>query len=587
VNLGRSIQYILRIMRPLFPGHICLVWKRASNVSLVKADLFFDSFCMGTLMSSGNGKRVGTRSATCARTTLWVFSFGSLVFSLLGSPSRAYSAEMLYIHPSPNGIDEFCAVPSYYETSDLKYVDLDSDREDEQKLCRLTLYEGFAGKVKIEKLGNLNLTSFPGKEVVACPKFNSTNPGTNFVEIPRGMSHSQAKSEFCVPKSKIDGEFKEDYDLEAKFKSTISCSSTASSLGYYHLSRLLGGAGRVPVAVYRTMSRDSHQKIATEADAFFNNSSESTTVIAKTPIAINWRNFLAASKDAEAGRPNAKLYIEAGRLLFGSLQKNLKGEDKYTEVSGVGTYEGRYARFLQQRPFQLVADSRSIEKIIGEDFFEMVQTIVQMQDVSDMVLLDTIMSQDDRIGNIHVKPWVLEKGSSHLRKLQKSEELVLKEYKKQIFNELKKRNPRAREVQFNPELAKKATPVVFPQGQAVIVAAMHLKDNDCGTDVDLRGNEMRRHRALESVRHLSPETYRRFLKFAAEVDSGRFKRFALESLGYREKDYEGTRYSMRENVRHAAKVLVEACEKGDLKLDLDLRFDPTGRFRSSPPIACR
>lgn len=491
----------------------------------------------------------------------------------------ALASELRYVHPSPDGAEEICLVPSYYETQDLKYVNLDSDREDELKLCRLTVYEGMASRAKVERVGNLSIDPLPAKEVVACPKLNSTNPGTNFVEIPNGMTFTQAKKEFCVPKGTIDGEFAEDYDLDAKFKSTISCSSTASALGYYHLSRILGGAGRVPVAVLRTLSRESHHQIVEQAESILGSSDE---IIAK-----NWRTFSAASRNAAAGRPSPKLYTDGGRLLYGALQKNLKGEDKYTEVSGVGTYEGRYARFLQQRPFQLVADARPVEQIAGADFFEVAQSIVQMQDVSDMVLMDTLMSQDDRIGNIHVKPWVLEKGATQLRKMKKSEESALKAFMKQVSAELKKKNPRAREAQFNRDMAKRATALIFPKGEAAVVAAMHLKDNDCGTDVDIRGNQMRRHNALESVRHMSPDTYRRFLKFAVEVDSGRFKPFAIQSLTYREKDYEGTRYSLRENVRHAAKVLIEACERGELKLDLALNFDANGNFRPPAPVACR
>lgn len=503
----------------------------------------------------------------------------------LGLPSaqRAFATngtEMRYIHPSPRGgVDEICVVPSYYETQDLKYADLDSDREDEMKLCRLTIYEGMASKAKIERVGSLNIDPLPAKEILACPKFNSTNPGTNFVEIPKGMSYSKAKSELCVPKDKVDGEYKEDYDLDAKFKSTISCSSTASALGYYHLSRLLGGAGRVPVAVMRTMARESHHEIAKEATDFFGSS--------KDLIAINWRTFLAASNNAASGKPNPKLYTDGGRVLFGGLQKNLKGEDKYTEISGVGAYDGRYARFMQQRPFQMVADSRPVEQIAGRGFTEVAQTIVQMQDVSDMILMDTVMAQDDRIGNVHVKPWVLEKGASRLRKMKKAEESALKAYKKRLLAELQTRNPRLKEVKFTREVAMGASAELFPNGDATLVAAMHLKDNDCGTDVDVRGNQMRRHNVLEAVRHMNPETYKRFLKFAVEVDSGRFKPFALKNLTYREKDYEGTRYSLRENVRHAAQVLIKACERGDLKLDLVLSFDANGAYQKPAPVACR
>ncbi len=500
-------------------------------------------------------------------------------------------AEIRFVHPVPQGGEETCLVPKHYSSGSKVLTNVNSadDREDELKLCRLTVYEGMGSKLKVESLGSLSFVAPEAKEILACPKYNSTNPGTNLVEIPKNMSYSEASKMLCVPKDKAvaalkaeaedldDKDYEGKYDLDAKFKSTISCSATASALGAYHISRLLGGIGRVPVAVARTLSRSTHFEITVRAKDHFAGSQD---VIAK-----NWRAFHEASEAAKAGRPNPKLFTDKGQYVYGSLQKNLKGEERYTEIGGRGAYDDRYARFLTQAPFQRVANGAGVREVPSagtqgvpgtRSFSEMAPMILQMQDVSDMVLMDTLLSQDDRIGNIHVKPMVLELGAQAPRKMTKSEEKALESLQK-----LKKSYP------LTAEVAAEASAKQFPDGSSIYVRAMHLKDNDCGVDTDNRGNQMRRNKVLESVRHMNPETYKRFMAFAEEVESNRFQPFALETLLYRPIEFQGHRYSLKENVRHAVKVLGENCERGLLKLDLVLSFDEKGNWTQPSSVSCR
>lgn len=532
-------------------------------------------------------------------TALGIFCLLGIIISMsglaLGADGGA-ETELVYSHIVPHSNEiEHCYVPAHYQADGLSYNDSvsgkNSDREIEVKLCSYSMYSGASRYTTVQKGGAVELPlphAIKGEEVLACPKFNSTNPGTNLVAVPKGMSYESAAKAYCVPKSRIASQYRADYDVVAKFKSTISCSATPSILGYYHLSRMLGGAGRVPVAVLRTFARESHRAVAQSALGYFSSGS-------KELIAINWRNFLSASDNAANGRTNSKLFTDGGRVLYGALQKNLKGEDRYTEVSGVGTYDTRYERFIKQRPFLLVADSRPIAGILGaaasgggaSNFSTTAQTIVQMQDVSDMVLMDTLMAQDDRIGNIHVKAMVLEQGAEKPRDFTKEEKKVFELYRKQELAVARKKSPKVLTIPVTSQMAERASASMFPNGEAAVVAAMYLKDNDCGVDVDSRGNQMRRVSALEAVRHMNPETYRRFLKFAVEVDSERFQSFAVNALRYRLKDYEGTRNSLRENTRHAAQVLIKACESGQLKLDLKLKFDSAGRLIPAEPMLCR
>lgn len=521
---------------------------------------------------------------------LLIFSTATNAFAFTGT-----GAEIRFLHPIPQGGEETCLVPKHYSSTSkvLTHVEFKDDREDELKLCRLTVYDGMGPKVKVEQLGSLKAAIPESKVILACPKYNSTNPGTNLIEIPETMTYADAAKKLCIPKEKAlavlkaeseasdDKDYEGKYDLDAKFKSTISCSATSSAIGYYHVSRLLGGIGRVPVVVARTMARSTHHEIATKAANHFGGSQD---IIAK-----NWRAFLAASSSAKSGQANPKLYTDNGQYLYGSLQKNLKGEERYTEISGKGSYDERYTRFLAQDPFLRVANGADVREVspVGNStvpagrqaqrtYAEMAPMILQMQDVSDMVLIDTLMAQDDRIGNIHVKPMVLELGSQTPRKMSKAEEKVL-----ESVQAAKKSYP------LTAAVAAEASAKQFPDGRAIFVRAMHLKDNDCGVDTDIRGNQMRRNKALESVRHMNPETYKRFLAFAEEVESDRFKNFALETMLYRPVEYQGHRYSLKENVRHAAKVLTENCERGLLKLDLVMSFDQKGNWVQPALVACR
>lgn len=519
-------------------------------------------------------------------TAILLMSVSANAFAFTG-----VGAEVRFLHPVPQGGEETCLVPKHYTGNSkiLSNTRLAEDREDEFKLCRLTVYAGMGPKTKIESIGTLQVTAIESKEILACPKYNSTNPGTNLVEVPSNMTYGEAAEKLCVPKDKAiaalkaeneepeDKDYEGKYDLDAKFKSTISCSATSSALGFYHLSRLLGGIGRVPVVVARTLSRVTHQEVATRAVNHFNGNQEL--------IAQNWRTFLKASKDAGAGKPNPKIYTDKGQYVYGGLQKNLKGEERYTEIGGRGAYDERYTRFLGQDPFLRVANPADVKHLPPAGvstlpavrvFSEMAPQILQMQDVSDMVLIDTLMSQDDRIGNIHVKPMVLEVGSQAPRKMKKPEEKAL-----EALQKAKNSFP------LSAAVAAEASTKVFPDGRAIFVRAMYLKDNDCGVDIDSRSNQMRRNKVLESVRHMNPETYKRFMAFAEEVESDRFKTFATETLLYRDVEYQGHRLSLKENVRHAAKILGENCQSGLLKLDLVLSFDEKGSWVKPSAIPCR
>lgn len=491
------------------------------------------------------------------------------LFALQGHAFTTSGNEAIVQLKGRNGGVETCAIPVHFDES--RNLQLEKDRGDEAKLCRMALSSDGTVVVQEKTPGKLKLPA-EAKEFAVCPKLNSTNPGTNFIKIPKGWTREQTEATLCEKESKLSVANQDLLEVEAKFKSSITCSYTPSALAGYHVSRLLGGVGRVPVAVLRTMDRDHHMAVVEKAESALGHTREI--------ISIAWQQFEKADVAAAAGQSNSKIYVENGSLLYGGLQKNLKGEEKYSEISGGGSYDTRYERFIVQPPFKRVTDERSVEQAaVGKSFAETYPTLNQMKDVSDMVLFDVLLSQDDRVGNIHYKVEVREipsaGGAPVARKMSEVEEAELDAVLKAA------RSEKVTESQL-AQLSKR----LFPAGNAILVRAMYLKDNDCGVDVDKRENKMRSVKALEKVRHMSGETYARFLRLADDVMSDRFKTFAQETLLYRSKDYEGGSKSLKENVKYALKTLKENCRSGALKLDLDVTYSDGGLAQAANPVAC-
>ncbi|MBX2995695.1 MAG: DUF2252 family protein [Bdellovibrionaceae bacterium] len=378
--------------------------------------------------------------------------------------------------------------------------------------------------------------------VALCPKLNSTNPGTLICKIPEGKTRAEIMQGHCTEDSKLR-------KVEAKFKQSITCSYTPSGIATYHVSRILGGVGRIPVTVLRTMDPREHQRIAERA---------LDLIPAGEMIGRSWNKILEAHQE----RPST-LFTRDG-MLYGFLTDNVKNEFIYTEVSGVGGYDTRYQRFVQQAPYLRVTSPQSLEQLAGSNQLSVVvPMMVQMKDVSDMVLLDTLMSQDDRIGNIHYKfRWYwLENG---VLKTEKSEaqKVTRQNQSRQNYN-----------VGIVQAVVPESELAAAKGKQAFLVKEMVLKDNDCGVNVNMRSNNMRSVDGIENVRHMSYETYSRFMRFAQAVKSNeaQAQEYFTKDLLYTNADFKGSRISFMGNLQRAYDVLKTKCDSGQLRFDLDVQ----------------
>lgn len=383
---------------------------------------------------------------------------------------------------------------------------------------------------KLDKEKRLCSLDFYQNEYSICPKLSSTNPGVLIIKRLVDMPDLDFRQKYCgyVDEAKEMGKAK----VVAKFKQSISCSDSSSSVAYYRISEFLHGS-HVPVAVFRTMDKEKHFEITLKANEYLS---------AKTDlISESWKRFLQMHLTSEK---YPSIFI--GSTVYGALIENIKSEFKYIEISGIGPYEFRYQRFIQQSPFLLVANSEAITTLAGgKSFKELAPVVTQMKDISNMVLTDYLLNQGDRIGNIHFKyKWYkLENG-----------EVVDSPSRTHYVNH--------QDIIPIEELEKK-------KNGEVLVKEMILKDNDCGIS---KANEMKKIGALDRIKHLNPKVYEQLQKLAAFVLTKEGQNYFENELRIKTEYFLGNQFvsGIKNNIIEAARILKTNCEKGTLSLDLNL-----------------
>ena len=498
--------------------------------------------------------------------------------------SQISGGDAYFQYSSSRGPVEICIVPRHLPGGSYSK----DDASDEINLCQMMTPFHTQRDVQISSQPTRILArermNRASELFLLCPKLNSTNPGTLFVELENGMSVDEARQKFC-PLDHRARTLIETASVDAKFKQSTSCSDTSSALAAYHLSRLFGGIGRTPVSVLRTMSKDTHLDLARSASTILGSSKEA--------IAQTWSRLMSL----HSGNPSApevqRVFSRDMQVIVGALSKNVKREFKYTPLNRASAYDTRYSDFKGSIGWKRVTSSGSISEMAQapqSEFEKIVPAMVQAKDVSDMILLDVLLNQQDRIGNIHFKlAWYIKTTDGFQRDGLKKDRIPgLDEQKEIIENFLRKAPNLATEDELH-RAGRKLAERIFPGKQVTLVREMILKDNDCGVT---KSNMMRKENYLESVRRMSPETYSRFIAFAKKLLRGEGEEYQ-NIKAYFEKDLvfsaasfdgrSGSSYSFRDNVIFAYNTLTSACKAGRLKLDLDLKGQLTGQW---PQVSC-
>ncbi|MBS1971978.1 MAG: hypothetical protein JSU04_16830 [Bdellovibrionales bacterium] len=442
---------------------------------------------------------------------------------------------------SPNGVTESCIALTKLPLG--KYSD--GDIQKEKEFCSLNFYNN---------------------SVALCPKTWSTSPGTIVMDNSKsGKMSAQSEASNCGRDSSLDS--------IAKFKQTMNRPDTSgtysnSSMLYYHFSRALDATVDVPVAVYRTMDRKEHyDRVSTKAHPPAN---------AKMNIA-GWSHLKDAEMNPASYSPTSDLFTADGQL-YGVLLKD-KGERYGVEVNGTrasGWGKGQNMDFQKTPGFAALRSSQdmpaAIEDGINQAFKDpamsrgfagvrpsATQVTLWMKEISEIVILDYIFSQQDRIGNIDYRWfWVFQDASGKVQTAKVDSKVAL--LKKTTIK------PPAEIAAFNPVLVQKTS----------------IGDNDAGAMISY-ANFTKSTGMLESIRHISADTYRRLIKLSDDFDKQGANYQALANYGLRAD-------SLRQtigNTKMAAAVLMKACQAGTLKFDLVSYKDAYQKKFAATPVNCQ
>ena len=432
---------------------------------------------------------------------------------------------------SPNGLSERCVRIASIPGGDYH----ENDLEEEAAYCEIDLY---------------------APNVALCPKTWSTSPGMMIYDISEGP-YANERSAF-MRKACPEGKAAKNLasrDL-AKFKVTMNASGTSgtfspSPLLYYHFSRYFDMSVKVPVAVWRSMDAAEH---AAEV------ARPGLSLSGKTGRMNHegWRHLLNADKNPASYSPTDDIFTNDRKQIYGVLLSS-PGHRYGSEVNGTrksGWGKGQNFDFQETPAFLALRSSlplheaiskglrdarrdRQIDRDLGPDVPPQ-QVAYWMREVSEIVLLDFIFSQQDRIGNIDFTPyfsWVEDGKMKH---------------KKAKHHELD-----------DGEIP----------ADALLIRRTNLNDNDAGGRVAY-ANFAKSTQMLEKLRHFDGDVYKKLMALDMDLQSnGPVNQWLAKSLGLSDRQVR----QVINNTALAAAILRESCMRGELIFDLNPKqFFETG-----------
>ena len=398
-----------------------------------------------------------------------------------------------------NRPDEICVIPRHLPFAHYRGKNGAKDRADERRLASYDFYK--AGTAESGAIG-------------ISPKRTSTSAAVRVYELPDGTSRPQhLTARYCRSMEKEGKQV-------AKFKQTdnrYTTTSTASILGYYHISRALGDICEVKPAVLRTMDIPQHKKVVRLA----------SKMGARGTVAKSWALFDRYYANPKRSGVARDLFTSDFTQIYGALLENTRGEDDYTE------WLKAESELSSTRAFRYMADARPVASILGSNAFTQrnVQALVAMRDTSELILLDYLLAQSDRLSGGNISSY---------------------EFAYDLFG--------------GEVISAKASkaPDRGSSAPRVIVKKLTIKDTDGGL---LNSNVFERKGYLTRIRHMHPRTYDALQRFAREWE----KDPAVKAFFHEECTFSTSQLArFEEYLRTAAATLRERRESGTLHLDLDL-----------------
>lgn len=395
--------------------------------------------------------------------------------------------------------DEICVIPKHLPFADYRGKDGAKDIADENQLASYDFNKAGPAQSGV---------------IAIVPKRTSTSAAVDVYQIPAGTSRpDQITASYCLSVEKNGKNV-------AKFKQTdnaYTTTCTAAILGYYHVARGLGDICEIKPAVLRTMDIEQHKKMVRLA----------AELGAHGLVGKSWALFNRYYADPRGSDVAQTLFTSDFQQIYGALLENTTGEENYTEWLNAGS------DLSSARAFRQMADSRPVDAILGSrDFTQtIVQALVGMRDMSEMILLDYLLAQSDRLtgGNISDYSFTYYRDGDKVKSVKTS----------------------------------KATDLP-PDATKVVVRKLTIKDTDAGL---LNANVFEKKGYVSQISHMHPKTFASLQAFATKWRDDS----TVEEFFHRECTFSNSQLARFEKyLLAAASTLQSRLESGKLRLDLDL-----------------
>jgi hypothetical protein len=398
---------------------------------------------------------------------------------------------------------------------------------------------------------------FYSRDIALCPKIWSTSAAVVIYDLTSGRFEGERTrfQEIICEGGKIAKYVAKDDLGKLKFtmnQETTSGVSSISSLLYYHFSRYFDMSTKVPVAVWRSIDANVLLNEVVLGGVYLtrNNAHLTRNNAAWNTLADIIDDPSSYIQPGSFGRPE-DLITTDGEKLYGALL-NGSGQAWWgpeIDISINSPWTAPTYDDLQKTPtFTALASDAPLDLAIlfslregmgnfSEELnlaarFSAQQLAFSMRDLSEVLLIDFIMAQQDRLHNIEYRPYFYWMNNG----------LVV----------------RARTKDHT------AGDGVVPE-DAVQILRMRLNDNDTGGR-DEYDNHTMLFGMLEKLRHFDAKIYRRLIELDADFQSGGpIYTWLANSLGLRNSKMQ----MIVGNTALAAEILRSTCEAGALRFDLE------------------
>jgi hypothetical protein len=279
-------------------------------------------------------------------------------------------------HPTPNGVTEIAQrlIQFPFTPPDVKLKDGDALSASNDWFTK-------HDKNAIDHLDSLDFFAPSGPQSVGVvPKLHNTSAGIEIYELAPPLNKQTFEKTEGPYRPGITKKYsnKRSGKKVAKFKVGTMAQS---GLACFHMSRLLGHLVEVPPATYRTMDIQEFQKVGDQAQ----------TTGDPPDCTEAWAKLRAMAK---SGDP--KVVLPGGKLVFGSLAQNPRGENSSPE-------DYWKCERIRGHSFYKVLSSKSpVANTLNLNDAKCLQDLALAQDMTRGVILDSIFRQVDRLGNISI-----------------------------------------------------------------------------------------------------------------------------------------------------------------------------------------